>query len=139
MKQERQKLQSTKPKLQTPKQKVERKIKEQSDTKIIIDDFFPDSNVPNLKTNEVLYSLIGTNELNVAYSDLTGRFPIQSSRGNNYILVAFHPDGNAILVQALKNRTAPIITQAWIAINERFKKAGVKPLIWIMDNECSKE
>ena len=47
------------------------------------------------------------------YSDLTGKFPIQSSRGNNYILVAYHPDANAILVTPLKNRSATCIVEAW--------------------------
>lgn len=36
------------------------------------------------------------------YSDLTGRFPVQSSSGNNYLLVFFHVDSNAILVEPLK-------------------------------------
>ena len=49
MKQERQKLQSTKPKLQTPKQKIENKIKEQSETKIMMDDFFRIQMFPILK------------------------------------------------------------------------------------------
>ena len=59
------------------------------------------------------------------------------SQGNNYIIVAYHPDANAILIQPLKNRTAPVITKAWTTINDCFKRAGVKPLNWIMDNECS--
>ena len=34
--------------------------------------------------------------------DLMGRFPYQSSRGHEYILVAYNYDGNAILAQPLK-------------------------------------
>ena len=37
-----------------------------------------------------------------AYMDLIGRFPYCSSRGNEYILVAYHYDANAILGVPLK-------------------------------------
>ena len=53
--------------------------------------------------------------------------------------MAYHPDANTILVEPLKNRTAAKITKAWQKINNRFKKAGTKPLNWIMDNECSND
>ena len=38
------------------------------------------------------------------YSDQTGRFPFRSSRGNEYIMVMYDYDANAILVAPLKNR-----------------------------------
>ena len=66
-------------------------------------DAFPPSPVPNIKTKEVLYYFCDTQDLNVAYSDLTGRFPVQSSQGNNYHIIAYHLDANGILVQALWN------------------------------------
>ena len=66
------------------------------------DDFFPSSDFLNVKTNEVVYFLTSSDDSR-AYTDLTGRFPVQSSRGNNYILVAYHYDANAICGQALKN------------------------------------
>ena len=34
-----------------------------------------------------------------AYTDSTGQFPYQSSRGNNYRFFAYNYDGNAILVK----------------------------------------
>ena len=37
------------------------------------------------------------------YTDLTGRFPVQSSRGHKYILVAYNFDSNSIHVKPLKN------------------------------------
>ena len=65
-------------------------------------DIFPQSDSPNVKTHDVIHSISAPNALEKAHSDLTGRFPIQSSGGNNYIFVAFHPDANAILVEPLK-------------------------------------
>ena len=41
-------------------------------------------------------------EMMKTYTDLTGRFPRQSSRGNNYIFVAYNYDGNAILAEPIK-------------------------------------
>ena len=38
------------------------------------------------------------------YTDLTGQFPVQSSRGHKYILVAYNFDSNSIHVKPLKSR-----------------------------------
>ena len=38
--------------------------------------------------SEVLLQIFDPTEK--IYSDLTGQFPVQSGRGNNYILVAYH-------------------------------------------------
>ena len=61
----------------------------------------------------------------------------QSSRGHNYQLITYHPDANSILVQPIKNRQAQTLVDAWSIINNRLKKAGLKPSTWITDNECS--
>ena len=103
----------------------------------ILDDVFPSSDAPNIKTQDVIYSITTSDELSKTYSDLTGRFPVQSSRGNNYIFVAYHPDANAILVEPLKNRQAATIVAAWTTVTTRLKNAAMKPNTWVMDNECS--
>ena len=41
-----------------------------------------------------------------SYSDLTGRFPIQSNRGANYIFVLYEYDSNSILARPLCNCSA---------------------------------
>ena len=69
--------------------------------------------------------------------DLTGRFPYKSSRGNEYILIGYHFDSNAILGIPLKNRQAGTITKAWKELQEKFKNAGTAPNTWILDNETS--
>ena len=47
------------------------------------------------------------------YMDLTGRLLDKSSRCSEYILIAYHVDFNAILGQAIKNRQALRIINAW--------------------------
>ena len=58
-------------------------------------------------TSEVLLQLFDPTEK--FYSDLTGQFPVQSDRVDNYILVAYHYDANNILTIPLNNRTGPCI------------------------------
>ena len=60
------------------------------------EDNFPQSPNPNIKTNDVAYMLIDRNELSTAYTDLTGRFPVRSSRGNHYILIGYHYDAKIV-------------------------------------------
>ena len=68
-------------------------------------DNFPPSDQLNMKKHEVVYSIIQDSDI-TAYTDLTGRFPYRSSRGNEYILVGYHYNSNTILVQPLCNREA---------------------------------
>ena len=66
------------------------------------EDMYPSSDHPNIKSNDAIYSI--SSKDHKAFMDLTGRFPHCSSRGNEYILVAYHYDSNAILGLPLKNR-----------------------------------
>ena len=65
------------------------------------------SNQVSRNTNEILFHIFETTEN--TYSDLTGKFRVQSDRGNNYIMVAYHYDANNILTAPLKNRTGTCI------------------------------
>ena len=67
-----------------------------------LDDAFPLPLTPNTKTNVVAYTIINHTDMSAGYFDLTGRFPQKSSRGNEYIIVGYHYDGNYIKLQSLK-------------------------------------
>ena len=103
----------------------------------IASDAFPPSEVPNIKTYDVAYSLVTLPPKNTAYTDLTGRFPYRSSSGNEYILVGYHFDGNVILGEPIKNRQAQTITTAWDKLNSKFVIAGMQPNTYVLDNEVS--
>ena len=47
------------------------------------------------------------------YSDQTGKFPVTSYKGNQYIMVLFETTSNDILVEAMKSRTAGEMVQAY--------------------------
>ena len=71
------------------------------------------------KTNTVIYSLIQSTDK--VYLDLTGQFPYCSSQGNQYILIGYHYNSNAILGVPLKNGQAATITEGWNTLNEKLK------------------
>ena len=88
-------------------------------------------------TGEVLLQLFDPTEK--VYSDLTGTFLVQSDRGNNYILVAYHYDANNILTTPLKNRTGPCILSGITKNHDQLRKRGLTPKLHIMDNEVSED
>ena len=90
------------------------------------------------KTNDVVYIIINHDDMVTGYMDLTGRFPQRSSRGNNYILVGYHYDANAITANAIKDRTATSITHTWQTLHESFEQSNSVPNIYVLDNEKSK-
>ena len=62
-----------------------------------IEDHFPAFDPNYVKINDVCYAMFPTTDR--AFMDLTGRFPYKSTRGNEYILIAYHYDSNVILEQ----------------------------------------
>ena len=74
----------------------------------------------------------------LGYTDPTGRFPYKSSRGAEYIFLAYIYDANAILITTMKDRTAPSIVFAWTKLHNRCKTSGSSPTTYIQDNEISK-
>ena len=103
-----------------------------------IQDFFPPSESPNHRTNEVCYAIIDL-EKELGFMDLTGKFPRKSSRGNEYLLIGYNYDANHIRAIPIKNRKGPTITEAWKQLHRDFKKAGAAPKTYVLDNEKSKD
>ena len=143
MHQERQGLQSTsnipniKKKLENIKLNAPGLSLQEAILKDIALDFHPKSDQPNERSNCVIYTIYECNPTNMGYTDLTGRFPYRSSRGNEYIFIAYNYDGNAILAKAIRNRTAAIITEAWKTLHDTFVIGGVAPSTYVLDNEIS--
>jgi hypothetical protein len=71
------------------------------------------------------------------YTDQTGKFVAPSSNGNNYQLICYDYDSNAILAVAFKNQTATCIKTAFQEVHRRLCKAGLRPAFHRLDNECS--
>ena len=73
------------------------------------------------------------------YTDQTGKFPKKSSRGNQYIMVLIEIDSKAILVEAMKNRSAGEMIRAHLILVNHLRNTGVTPKMHILDNKCSEE
>ena len=71
------------------------------------------------------------------YTDQTGRFPVTSSKGNKYILVAYHYDSNTIHAEPLKTRPGLDLMTAYQKLHSLLTKRGLKPHLHILENECT--
>ena len=71
----------------------------------------------NKKTHQSAALLFPFNATSKAYGDITGRFPYLSSSGNQYLLITYDHDINAILTEPLNNRTGPEIKHGWLKLN----------------------
>lgn len=78
-------------------------------------------------------------ELNGTIStDQTGRFPIMSQKGNQYMMVLYNYDSNAILAEGCKSRAATDLEATYDKLYNRLTKAGIVPVMQRIDNEVSK-
>ncbi|KAL7544565.1 hypothetical protein ACHAWF_007943 [Thalassiosira exigua] len=73
------------------------------------------------------------------YTDQTGAFPVQSRRGNRYVMILCKIDNNVIMSEPMKNRTSGTMVEAYRALMKRLKRAGIKPKKHVLDNEASAE
>ena len=62
---------------------------------------------------------------------------MKSNRGNEYVMVAYVYDPNAILVEPMKNQKEHEIIQAYGVIHHRLQQYGFKPCYQKLDNEAS--
>ena len=71
------------------------------------------------------------------YTDDTGRFPVRSRSGNQYIMVAYHCDANVILTCTFKTRKNRHRLEAYAAIVELLKQRSHNVDLQVLDNEAS--
>ena len=77
------------------------------------------------------YTVINIVKEAKTYADLTGRFPHQSSRENNYIFVAYTFDRNAILTNAIPNRDTNNIIAARKFTYARLQQNRITPTHYV--------
>ena len=105
-------------------------------TKPIEDETTEFETIPlNNRTHEV-YTHIQQNHI---YSDQTGKFPVQSNRGHNYLMIIYDYDTNSIHAEPLKNRSTSELISAYKKIHTLLKKVGCAPKLHTLDNEAPTE
>jgi hypothetical protein len=71
------------------------------------------------------------------YTDQTGRFVCPSETGNNYLMVLYDYDSNAILAEAIPNRNKKSLLAAFTKMHAQLCAVGLRPKYQRLDNECS--
>jgi hypothetical protein len=94
---------------------------------------------PGIKIKDVYLRVFDTTK-KAMYTDQTGRFPIISTGGHKYTMVAVELDGNYIDAEPIKSRMARELTEAYKRIYARWKATGVICPNWhVLDNEAPAE
>ncbi len=98
-----------------------------------------DENIIATKQKTIFFKVYDLAEeaLRKIWTNQTGRFPKQSSCGNQYIIVLTKSDSLAILVELMKNRSAGEMVQAYQALIDRLNATSIFPLERILNNKCS--
>jgi hypothetical protein len=86
------------------------------------------------KTHLVYAVLVDQGQL---YTDLTGKFPARSSKGNSYAMVCYVYDCNYVKVVPMKSRSASEWVKACDHIHQELTVKGFKPKLQNLDNEAS--
>jgi hypothetical protein len=68
------------------------------------------------------------------YIDLTGKFPVRSSKGNAYVMLCHIYDCNYIKVVPMKSRSASEWVNAYDSIHQELSVKGFKPKLQTLDN-----
>ena len=75
--------------------------------------------------------------LSKLFTNDTRRFPIRACSGNQYVMIAFHADGNLILQQAIKTKSDQHRIAAYNAIMTRLAARGLSVDLQILDLKAS--
>jgi hypothetical protein len=71
------------------------------------------------------------------YTDLTGKFPVRSSKGNSYVMVCYVYDCNYVTVIPMKSLSASEWVKAYDTVHQELTVKGFKPKLQTLDNEAS--
>jgi hypothetical protein len=71
------------------------------------------------------------------YKDLTGKFPVRSSKGNSYVMDCYVYDCHYVKVIPMKSRSASEYIKSYDTIHQELTVTGFKPKLQTLDNEAS--
>ena len=73
------------------------------------------------------------------YTDQTGKFPVTSYKGKQYVMALHETSSNAILVEGLTNRTSREMVATYKSLVDRLHDSKIESKMHILDNEISQE
>jgi hypothetical protein len=89
---------------------------------------------PELASNKTFVNVFPLSKL---YTNDTGCVPVRACSGNQYIMIAYHADGNLIIQQPFKNKSNAHCLAAYNIIMTRLAARGLSVDLQIMENEAS--
>jgi hypothetical protein len=78
-----------------------------------------------------------TKPLSKLFTNNTGRFPVRARSGNQYVMIAFHANGNLLLQQAFKSKSGCHCITGYNTIMTRLAARGLSVDLQILDNKAS--
>jgi hypothetical protein len=93
----------------------------------------PDTDLGS-KTHLVYSVVVDQGQL---YTDLTGKFPVRSSKGNSYVMVFYVYDCNYVKAIPVKSQSASEWVKSYDTIHQEITVKGSKPRLQTLDNEAS--
>ena len=109
------------------------------DTRLQVDNMNPAEEICTAINNKVFcFAALADTTKGTIYSDLTGRFPLQSYAGMQYIFIAYIYDENYIIIRPMKNRSDASMIDVFKDVYELLQRKGKNPNLHVLDNECSK-
>jgi hypothetical protein len=87
------------------------------------------------KNNHLLYAVIV--DQGQLYTDMTGKFPVRSSKGNSYVLVCYIYDCKYVKFIPMKSRSASEWIKAYDRVHQELTVKGFKPKLQTLNNEAS--
>ncbi len=106
-------------------------------TKQVVDLLSEDEELTRSVTKHSLVIKI-FNAADTVYTDQTGKFPVQSSRGNTSLMVMYDIDANAIDAEPIRGHHDGQMIPAYQNLWKRINRGRVnKPSLHILDNEAS--
>ena len=102
-------------------------------------DVTPPQETNNVRTHSLFVTIATSYDIRKSYSNQTGKFPHQSTRGNKYVMILYDNNSNLILSNPTKTRHAAELTASWETFFLKLQTNGHAPELHILDIECSEE
>jgi hypothetical protein len=100
----------------------------------------PRSHIETAKNHQVACGVIEIHQSKVkglVRSDLPGRFPFTSNKGNNYIFVIYYFDTNSIIGKSIKSRDVDQLVFGYQQCYDELREGNGTPILHRLDNEVN--
>ena len=88
---------------------------------------------PLVQFNNTVFTKIIDHKRQIA-TEVTGRFPVTSNRGNKCLCFLYDYDSNSILVRPMKSRADSESIQVFTDLHDHLLTRGLKPAYMILDS-----